>query len=181
MVRTLEQSDVPTHVTGSRIWEYQLIWHLKKAGRLGYLFFGTPNERPTAVPKREFYLYFIPPFKTPSYTDSHEADEVFFRLNSKNEDLTRGLSLYAAALDLEATASGVKKQAYQKKADEHFRTIVKWMNENLMRSIKVTYQGQAKSISQWLQGSGLGGQLSIRDSVNNVASICLAEHFQGRV
>lgn len=180
MVQVLEQSDIPTHVTGSRIWEYQTIWHEKKSGRLGYLFFGTPNERPTAVPKREFYLYFVPPWDTPKFKDDHYPDEVFFRLVEKDEELESLIKLYAASLDLEATASGTKKQAYNAKAAGYARDLSKWLSANFLRIIKVTYQGQQKNMSQWLQGSGLGGQLSIRDTVNNTSSVCLASQFQNQ-
>ena len=36
----------------------ELEWLERKAARQGYLFFGAPNERSTAVPPRDFYLYF---------------------------------------------------------------------------------------------------------------------------
>lgn len=45
-----------TLVPGYSIWEYELEWRERKASRLGYLFFGAPNERSTARPHREFYL-----------------------------------------------------------------------------------------------------------------------------
>ena len=52
-----------TYVTGYRIWEHELEWRERHASRLGYLFFGAPNERSTAVPPRDFYLYFIQPYE----------------------------------------------------------------------------------------------------------------------
>ena len=81
--QVLECTDIPTHITGFQIWQHELEWQDRKAGRLGYLFFGAPNERSTAVPRREFYLYFIQPFDPPRYTDEKKPDEVFFRLTGK--------------------------------------------------------------------------------------------------
>ena len=63
--RVMECTD-QTYVTGYNIWEHELEWLDRKASRQGYLFFGTPNERSTAVPPRDFYIYFLQPFD-PSY------------------------------------------------------------------------------------------------------------------
>ena len=54
-----------TYVNGYKIWQYELEWQEHKAARSGYLFFGAPNERSTAVPQRDFYLYFIQPNDPP--------------------------------------------------------------------------------------------------------------------
>ncbi|NLA06761.1 MAG: ATP-binding protein, partial [Firmicutes bacterium] len=47
--RVMECTD-KTYVTGYNIWEHELEWRERKAARTGYLFFGAPNERSTAVP-----------------------------------------------------------------------------------------------------------------------------------
>ena len=39
-----------TYVTGYKIWQHELVWQERKTARTGYLFFGAPNERSTAVP-----------------------------------------------------------------------------------------------------------------------------------
>ena len=56
-------------MTGYKIWQHELDWQEHKAARSGYLFFGAPNERSTAVPPRDFYLYFIQPFDPPHFKD----------------------------------------------------------------------------------------------------------------
>ena len=71
-----------TYVTGYRIWEHELEWQEHKASRQGYLFFGAPNERSTAVPPRDFYIYFLQPFDPPQYKDEKKPDEVFLSLKS---------------------------------------------------------------------------------------------------
>jgi len=63
--RVMECTD-QTYVTGYKIWQHELEWLDRKAARQGYLFFGAPNERSTAVPPRDFYIYFIQPFEPPN-------------------------------------------------------------------------------------------------------------------
>ena len=178
--QVLECTDIPTLITGFQIWQYEIEWQDRKAGRLGYLFFGAPNDRSTAVPTREFYLYFIQPFDKPDYTDEKLADEVFFRLTGKDQDFTNSLKLYAAALELGSISSGVKKQTYEKKALEHLGTLTKWLREHIFQAVEVTYQGSRKKFVEWLKVAGTGGTLNIRDAVNAVASKCLGESFANR-
>ena len=66
--RVMECTD-QTCVTGYKIWQHELEWLDRKAARQGYLFFGAPNERSTAVPPRDFYIYFIQPFDPPNFKD----------------------------------------------------------------------------------------------------------------
>lgn len=176
----LECTDIPTHITGFQIWQHEIEWQDRKAGRLGYLFFGAPNDRSTAVPSREFYLYFIQPFDPPRYTDEKKSDEVFFRLTGKDETFSKTLKLYAAALELGAISSGIKKQTYEKKAQDHLADLTKWLREHIFQAIEVTYQGSRKKFVEWLKGSGNPGTVNIRDAVNAVASRCLAENFSSR-
>jgi len=56
--RVMECTD-QTYVTGFKIWQHELEWRERKVSKSGYLFFGAPNERSTAVPSRDFYLYFL--------------------------------------------------------------------------------------------------------------------------
>jgi hypothetical protein len=175
--QAMESTDIPTHVTGFQIWQHEIEWREHKAGRLGYLFFGSPNDRSTAIPKRDFYLYFIQPFDPPRYTDEKKSDEVFFRITAKDDTFTRSLKLYAAALELASISSGIKKQTYERKAFEHLAALTRWLSEHLLQSIEVTYQGSRRKFMEWLKGSGISGTVNIRDAVNAVAARCLAEEF----
>jgi hypothetical protein len=171
--QVLECTDT-TSFTGWQIWEYEITWKERQAPRLGYLFFGTPSERSTAIPPRDFYFYFVQPFDPPRFTDDKLPDEIFFRLSEKDKAFEESLKLYAAALELAATSSGAKKDIYLRKATEHVGNLAKWMHDHLLAAMDVTYQGQKKKLTRWLQG-GPGG--NIRDTVNAVGSACLAEHF----
>jgi hypothetical protein len=74
-----------TYVTGYKIWQHELEWLERKAARQGYLFFGAPNERSTAVPPRDFYIYFIQPLDHPHFRDEKKPDELFLRLTNMDE------------------------------------------------------------------------------------------------
>ncbi|RME58008.1 MAG: ATP-binding protein [Caldilineae bacterium] len=183
--RVMECTD-QTYVTGYRIWQHELEWRERKAARQGYLFFGAPNERSTAVPPRDFYLYFIQPFDPPHFRDERKADEVFFRLKNRDEAFDQKLRFYAAALDLASTSSGHAKATYQSKATGFLRELVGWLQKHMTDAFEVTYQGRTKALIEWTRGksirelSGIGSheRINFRDLVNTISGVILAAHFQ---
>ena len=185
--RVMECTD-QTYVTGYRIWQHELEWLERKAARQGYLFFGAPNERSTAIPPRDFYLYFIQPFDTPHFKDEKKPDELFLQLTSQDEEFLTALRHYAASLDLAATSSGHAKSTYESKSSNFLRDMVRWLQKHMTDAFKVTYQGRTKSLIEWIRGrsvqeqSGIGahGRINFRDLVNMTAGVCLGAHFQER-
>lgn len=181
--QVLECSDTPL-VTGYRIWQHELEWREHHASRLGYLFFGAPNERSTAQPPRDFYLYFLQPYDPPKYSDEKKPDEVFFRLTDRDEAFEATLRQYAAAMDLASTASGHAKSVYESTAngEQGYRMqLVRWLREHMMAAYQVTYQGRTKPLREWVKGqltSTSGARANIRDIINTVGSVCLAPHFE---
>ena len=123
----MEDPGLAPHVPGYRIWEHEIEWRERKAGRDGYLFFGAPNERSTAQPPKDFYLYFVQPFDVPYFKDEKKDDEVFFRLKQRAEPFERALKLYAGAKEQSNTASGSNKKIYDDKASEHLRALTTWI------------------------------------------------------
>lgn len=176
--RVMESSD-QTSFTGYRIWQHELEWQERRAARLGYLFFGSPNERSTAVPPRDFYLYFIQPFEPPRFKDEKKSDEVFFRLTKPDETFEQALKRYAAALDLASRASGPAKTAYEARAGKALQDLVKWLQEHLTTAYEVTWQGQTKTLVEWIHGKAAmsGARANVRDIVNSVGSAALSSHF----
>lgn len=176
--QVLECTD-QTYVTGYRIWLHELEWTTKKATRQGYLFFGAPNERSTAAPARDFYLYFIPPFDPPPYKKSKNADEVFFELTKPDDTFRQNLDKYAAALDLASTSSGQAKRSYEDKAKGFLRNLVNWLQENITTAFEVTYQGKTKPFLEWMKGvkAVSGARANVRDILNTISSGCLVSHF----
>jgi hypothetical protein len=175
LVEILGCSD-PSSYTGFRIWERSIPWTERKVSKLGWLFFGTPSERSTAQPPRDFYLFFPQPFDAPNYTDEKKADEVFFKLDSRDVAFTEPLKLYAAALDLANTSTGQKKQAYFGKATSHFKTLTKWLREKFLTAVEVTHEGKKKSLGQALAGANAGG-MTPAEQVFIAASRQLSGHF----
>lgn len=174
LTRVMECQD-QTWVTGYRIWQHELEWREKKTTRLGYLFFGAPNERSTAAPPRDFYLFFLQPLKPPLFKDERKPDELLFRLQTTDDAWSRSLRHYAAATELAATAAGGAKETYSRRATEHLQKLVTWLQEHIFSAATVTYQGKTKQLVEWLKGGGHTS--SVRDLVNAAASACLGSHF----
>lgn len=175
--RIMECSD-ETYVTGYKIWEHELEWRERRASRLGYLFFGAPNERSTAVPPRDFYLYFLPPFEQHRYKDEKLADEVFLRLAERDERFDRPLRLLAAASDLASKATGHARAVYAEKADAYLGDLARWLLEHMATAFRLTYQGRTGRPAKWTRGRvGAGDTASVRDMVNAAASSALAANF----
>jgi len=178
-----------TYVTGYKIWQHELEWQEHKAARTGYLFFGSPDERSTAVPQRDFYLYFIQVFdfssKLTRYINEKNPDEVFFRLKGTDEEFQSALKSYAAALDLASTSSGHAKATYESKANGFLKVLVQWLQKHMRDAFEITYQGRTKSMAEWAKGKSIKGfssltsqeSVNFRDLVNTIAGLCLKPHF----
>lgn len=181
----MERTDETSYVTGHQIWQYQIEWQDHRVERSGYLFFGAPNDRPTAQPERDFYIYFIQPFEPPRFRDDHKADEVFFRLKGLDDAIRRHLSFYAAAQDLASTASGGAKSIYLDKAKDALRDMSKWLQEKQMTAYEVTYQGKTKTLQEWTKGVSLRDKarlgpeerINFRDVVNVISGLALNNQF----
>jgi len=190
LCRVMEYQDAATYVTGYKIWQHELIWQERKAARTGYLFFGSPDERSTAVPQRDFYLYFIqvydPSRHLSRYLNAKTHDEVFFQLKNPDEEFRTSLKNYAAALFLAATSSGYAKVTYETKANEFLRKLVQWLQKHNTDAFDVTYQGRTKTLVEWAKGKSIrdlagiapNETINFRDMINTIAAICLSPHFQ---
>lgn len=190
-VKALMECSDDLRYPGFQIWQYQLEWQERRVERMGYLFFGAPNNRPTAQPERDFYVYFIQPFDKPKFTDNSLSDEVFFRLTGLDDDLKRHLSNYAAALDLASTASGEAKRVYLEKvrgtpsSQGFLQLISKWLQEKQMTAFEVTYQGKKKNLQDWIKGVslrdrgrlGADERINFRDVVNVTSGLVLGQRF----
>ena len=183
--RVMKERDDETYVTGYLIWEHELEWRTRKAARQGYLFFGAPNERSTAVPPRDFYLYFIQPHEPPRFRNENKPDEVFFHLTGSDDQFREALRGYAAARELASTSSGHPKATYESKASGFLRNLVRWLQEHMGSAFEVGHQGRRKALLEWAKGHSVrqvsrpapAESINFRDLVNAVAGICLESHF----
>ena len=142
----LEQRDNP-YVAGYRIWAYELNWADKHVTRSGYLFMGAPNERSTAQPPRDFYIYFLQPYDQPEFIDEERPDEVFFRLASPDDDFTGALRRYAGALALEAESTSQHRSVYAEKHQRYLQAMVAWLRAHMGDAVTITYRGDTRPIA----------------------------------
>ena len=184
--KVMECSD-QTYVAGYKIWQHEIEWPDRKAARVGYLFFGAPNERSTATPPRDFYIYFLQPFDPPRYKDEKKSDELFLRLSHRDDEFRIFLRNYAAAQDLASTASGHAKSTYESKASEFLRKLIQWLRQNIAKAFEVSYQDRVKTLAEWARSYGLrelnssvSERNAFRDSVNRLAGECFKTYFGER-
>ena len=181
----MEQTDDNAYITGHQIWQYPIEWQERRVERRGYLFFGAPNDRPTAQPERDFYIYFVQPFEPPRFRDESKPDEVFIRLKGLDDAIKQHLSFYAAAQDLASTASGGAKGIYLDKGKDALREMSKWLQDKQTTAFEITYQGKTKALRDWAKGVSIRDKLRLgpeeranfRDIVNVTAGLALGTHF----
>ncbi len=162
-------------VTGHRVWEYELEWKEKKTSRIGWLFFGAPNERSTAQPPRDFYIYFLKPFGENGFEDEKKQDEVFFKLTRLDEKFVTALKLYAGAVEMATISQGESKRSYNEKAAKHRKDVANWIKNNLTSAFEITYKGVTHKFVNWLKGAGSGKDT--RELINTAASNLLSTYF----
>ena len=174
----LEQRDSP-YVAGYRIWAYELNWAAKHVTRSGYLFMGAPNERSTAQPPRDFYVYFLQPYDPPRFADEEKPDEVFFRLASPDDDFTDALRRYAGAVALEAESTDSHRTVYAEKRQRHLQTMVAWLREHMGTAVTVTHLGETSPVATML-ASSQGSRATVKEQIDTIAAAALAAHFEDR-
>ena len=162
-------------VPNYEIYEYQLNWDSHNVFRRGYLFLGIPNDRSTAQPPRDYYIYILPPFGNIEYDDEKKVDEVFFKLKP-DEEFYNNMKLYAAVKDLQSHSSdNSTKDIYRKKAEKYEGKLKQWLNDNKNTSYNVIFKGIEEQLIQLTQGKTRDS--NYKDTIDIAASICLEEHF----
>ncbi len=144
-LRQLLNLSETTYVSGHRIWPYELPWETHQVTRPGYLFFGAPDERSTAQPPRDFYLYILPPYMARPWQQINPSDEVVFVLTALDARFRELLLLYAGARAM-ALESAQYRQQYAEEADKHLRNLLRWLRERFMEHLQVIYQGVAEPV-----------------------------------
>src|SRR5699024_9763704 len=134
-----------TYVHGYKIWLHEIPWMDRRVKRQGYLFFGAPNERSTAQPERDFYIYMLQAFDEPKYKDEEKEDEVFFKLKKKNDEFMKLLRLYGGATEM-YNYTTTNKNLYKPKITEYQRKLVKWIKEHFVDAYEVVYKGKSASV-----------------------------------
>lgn len=168
--------DAVEYVPGHKIYEYFINWEEKNIYRLGYLFMGESNERPTAQPPRDFYVYFLPPYGALTAVDEKKNDEVFFKFNG-DEEFKTNLKMFVAAREMEILAAQADtKKIYSKKAEEYKKAARRWIDANKISCFTVTYRGITRQIVEVLQGKRLNDK-TFKEIIDMASSISLSDYF----
>lgn len=158
--------------TGFNIWSHSLEWKSTKSFRLGYIFFGNPNERSTTEPKQEFYMYFCPLFSELERTDLD--DEVYFDFSAFDENFKNEVCLYAASMAKQNDASSDKKKLFQELADQHRNKVKDLFNKNVADKMQVVYKGTSVPLRSYQLPPEGSSKLSI---FSDAAATILNEKF----
>ena len=166
------------YVTGYSIWSYELPWVEHNVTRPGYIFFGAPNERSTAQPPRDFYVYVLPPFTegAPAEPATPNADEVIFSLQGVGSDFEALVRSYAGARDLAATASEYR-DTYSDKAGQHLRRLITWLRNNLTSHLRILYRGVQQTVPEALAQTRSSASRDPEELLRVIAASKLALHF----
>src|SRR5699024_10201262 len=140
-----EVSEVAPYVFGYKIWLHEIPWIAKHVKRDGYLFFGAPNERSTAQPERDFYIYMLQAFEEPNFKDEQKEDEVFFRLTKKNDTFINLIRLFGGATEMYNDTT-TNKQLYKPKIENYRRKLVKWIKDNFVDAYEIVYRGKTAQV-----------------------------------
>jgi hypothetical protein len=164
-----------TYRTGFKIWQHSLEWTDKKSFRLGYIFFGNPNERSTTEPIQQYYIFFCPIFNSINRND--EADEVYFEMNGLSKEFKDTICLYGAAKAKEVSAPSNQKQLFRSQIDEHLRKAIAIFDKEYTDKTQVIYNGKEKALKSY----PLLGEGSTKDMIfADVASRVLNKHFNDK-
>lgn len=184
MLQILEETD--RQQPNIQMWRHELKWLDRNVNRPGWMFLGSPNERETAKPPLDYYMYFVQPYSPPKIKKEYiRSDEVLFILQKPDADFDRSLNYYAAAIDLHASATGNAKNVYKLKAEGYLKEMQGWLKDHFRDVYTAQYNGQSKPMMDWLKGTtvrnivGIGDTQvgSLKDIFEAVASHILANHF----
>lgn len=164
------------YVSGFNIYEYNINWFSHNIYREGYLFLGLPQDRSTAQPERDFYIYFLPPYGKKYDNFSDNADEVFFIFKAA-ENFKKDIALFAAADILEKSSTGKEKNVYGDKTEILRRKLVRKLDGEKNSSFDLVYRREKFPLLR-VPRNQINSADSFGDIINKCASAVLDEYFE---
>src|SRR5690625_3387865 len=143
--KATEVEEQSTYVSVYKIWLHEIPCVDRRVNRQGYLFLGAANERSSAYPERDFYIYMLHPFVESKFKDEEKEDEVFFRLKKKDASFVKLLRLYGGASVMYAETN-TNKRLYKPKMDQYKRDLVKWVKDHFADIYEIVYKGKASGV-----------------------------------
>lgn len=157
---------------GFQIWEHDLEWIDKKSFRLGYIFFGNPNERSTTEPIQQFYIFFCPLFSETERNDGE--DEVYFDFSGMSDSFKERIYLYGAAKAKHGDASSDQKPLFATQIQEQQKRAIELFEKEFVDRILVLYKGKETKLKSY----HLPGEGSSKESIFSAAAArVLNNHF----
>jgi len=196
--RALEM-DNESPVQEGRLWNYNLQWADKNAERPGWLFFGFPNQRSTAQPPKDFYLFIIPSKRVTSYGKDEKwqdsADENYWFLEDfplalcdhpeqTVSDDDKGtfldqLRIYVAARERARECRGDEQLAYKRIAERELQKLLPEFVEHASDWISVQWNGQKKRFGEWVADFAPQFQTALfKTRVNAICQVMFSPHFE---
>ena len=167
--------DTREYVPNFKIYEHTLNWDSHHIFRRGYLFLGKPEDRSTAHPPEDYYIYFIPPYGDTDYINAKVNDEVFF-IFKNDEAFKNNLKLYASACVLRDLAEEKNKAAYQGKAEAFKKRLTKHLSENKNTAFESIYKGTKKQLPEVMKGR-YRAENPFKETIDLVASLLFEPYF----
>ncbi|MBO7485543.1 MAG: hypothetical protein J6T84_05730 [Spirochaetaceae bacterium] len=132
---------------GFDIWNHSIEWKSTRSFKLGYIFFGNPNERSTTEPIQQFYMYFCPLFS--EMQPSTLEDEVYFDFSNFGEDFRNEVCLYAASIAKLQDSSSDLKKLFESQVDTHRDKVKNIFNKNFVDKMNVIYKGKSSPLKSY--------------------------------
>jgi hypothetical protein len=199
ITRSLEiDNDKP--VLEGRLWSYNLLWQDHNVERPGWLFFGYPNQRSTAKPPKDFYIFIIPSERIMGKSDEtvpNNPDETYWFFedfpaakceNSVNlaadaaDTFLDSLRKYAAACErARSCPPGDDQKAFEGIAGNILKNLVANFAEHAGDWLRVKFNGQTKTFSDWvLELDPSQANSLVKTRFDIISQAMFAPHFDSR-
>ena len=167
-----------TYRTGFKIWQHSLDWLDKKSFRLGYIFFGNPNERSTTEPIQQYYIFFCPLFNSISRND--EDDEIYFDMNGFSDEFKDLILLYGASKATEANASSNQKSFFKTQIEDNLKRAIALFEKEFFDNTKVIYKGNETLLRSYsLPGEGASKEMIFSSVSAKILNKYFSDKFPG--
>ncbi|MHB1455400.1 MAG: DUF6079 family protein [Armatimonadota bacterium] len=181
--RALELENEQPVISG-RLWEYNtLTWAAKNVARPGWLFFGFPNQRSTANPPKDFYLFIIPSHRITGISEewSDIADELYWLIEDFDDNFLQMLTKYASAKELAGQSRGDDKKAYDQISQRFLDPTLRTFVDNSAEWISIRWNGQMKRFGKWVQELTPSKETSLfKTRLESISEVMLESHFDSK-
>lgn len=181
--RALELENEEPVIAG-RLWEYNtLMWSAKNVARPGWLFFGFPNQRSTAQPPKDFYLFIIPSRRITGLSEEWPdiADESYWLIEDFDDSFLQTLTKYASARELAGQSRGDDKRAFEQIAKRFMEPSLRAFVDNAADWISIHWNGQTKRFGEWVHNLAPGKETGLfKTKLEAISEVMFASHFDSK-